>query len=110
MWLNYLSPHRALKPRTNEPNMEIHHLTGSSNEADALSRRSELQHAITTAEQQLLDKDLEDMHDFLSSMSHMQVNDTLLHQNPVCSFVRPQHSATTLSLTAYTLTILTIST
>jgi hypothetical protein len=47
---------------------------------DDVSRRPELHDAIATAEQHVLDKDLEDMHDFLSSISHLQVDDVILHE------------------------------
>jgi hypothetical protein len=55
--------------------MEIHYRKGSLNEADALSRRPELHHTIAPP-----NKDLEDMHEFLSSMSRLQVNDAIIHK------------------------------
>jgi hypothetical protein len=69
-----------LKPRTNQPILEILYVKGSSNEADALSRRLELHHKLAAAEELLLDKDLENMHDFLSSMTHLQLDANLPHK------------------------------
>jgi hypothetical protein len=43
--------------------MEILYRKDSSNEADGLSRLPELHHIKATAEQNILDKDLDDMHD-----------------------------------------------
>jgi hypothetical protein len=59
--------------------MEIRQRKDSSNEVDALSRRPELHHTIATAEQKLLGKHLEDMHNFLC-MSHLQVNDATINE------------------------------
>jgi hypothetical protein len=60
--------------------MEVLHRKGTSNEAGALSQRPELHLTIATAKQKLLDKDLKDIHIFLSSMSHLQVSDGILHE------------------------------
>jgi hypothetical protein len=70
IWLNDLSPYLAINPRTNEPIMEVLYRKGSSNEAYALSRRPEFYNTIATTERKLLDKDLEDLHELLSSLSH----------------------------------------
>jgi hypothetical protein len=51
IWINITIPFMVINPRTDEPIMEILYRNGSSNEADALSRRPEVHHKIATAEQ-----------------------------------------------------------
>jgi hypothetical protein len=75
-----LSPHLALSPRTNKPIPEILYRKGSSNEAGALSLRAELHHDLATTEELLLDKDVAYMHDFLSTMTQLELYTKLLHK------------------------------
>jgi hypothetical protein len=87
IWLNCLSPYLAIDPA--QTNLLWKYFTEMVHQMkDALSRRPELHDTIVRTEQKTLDKDLEDVPDFWSSMSHLQVNDAITNKYSIWICVR----------------------
>ena len=60
--------------------LDIYYRKGEQNQADALSRRPDLNYLINQYEQVTFEKDLEDFHEFLNGITHLQGDSTLLEE------------------------------
>ena len=77
-WLNVISPYLAINSETNKPILTISYRKGLDNDADALSRRPDLQQQLNEHDLNAFEKDLEELQSFISSMSHLMIDEQLL--------------------------------
>jgi hypothetical protein len=79
LWSDIIAPLIGVNDK-GEPTFEILYRKGYENDSDALSRRPDLHHEITTYDNLVQENDLEIANEFFSSICHMQIDKDVVHK------------------------------
>jgi hypothetical protein len=95
LWSDIIAPYIGVNDERNAA-FEIIYRKGSENDSDALSRRPNLHHEITTYDNLVQEKDLEIANEFFSSMYHLQVDKDFIHKIVSSYPLDPTYAGTTI--------------